>query len=246
MPTIDPSFRYVWLIWASAFLIPWGALYIVFPAQRKVMRWASIFTAPFGLTEPLFVPAYWNPPSLFNLAQKTGFDIESIIFCFAIGGIGTIFYNLLTGRSLVAAGSHEKTQPLHRLHLMAMLSPFAVFLALVFFPWNLIYPAIVAMAAGGVAIASCRPDLKMKIGVGGFLFLAVYVIFLLGLRWLWPSYIERVWNLKALTGVLISGMPLEEFFFAFGFGMYWSGVYEHVMWKYAVPTSTLRPRNAKL
>jgi hypothetical protein len=129
---------------------------------------------------------------------------------------------------------------------MALLSPFAVFLALIFFPWNPIYPAIVAMVIGGVATASCRPDLKIKMWVGGFLFLAVYVIFLLGLRWLWPGYIERVWNLKALTGVLISGMPLEEFFFAFGFGMYWSGVYEHVMWKYAVPTNALRLRNAKL
>jgi hypothetical protein len=27
---------------------------------------------------------YWAPPSLFSLAQKTGFDIESLIFSFAI------------------------------------------------------------------------------------------------------------------------------------------------------------------
>lgn len=38
-----------------------------------------------GFTEPLFVPAYWNPPTLFDLAQRTGFDIESLIFTFAIG-----------------------------------------------------------------------------------------------------------------------------------------------------------------
>jgi len=41
--------------------------------------------APFGLTEPMFVPEYWSPPSLFELAQRTGFDIEGIIFSFAIG-----------------------------------------------------------------------------------------------------------------------------------------------------------------
>ena len=60
---------------ALAALAPWIAAYIVFPNHRKAMRWASLFTMPFGFTEPLFVPEYWNPPSLFNLAQSTGFDI---------------------------------------------------------------------------------------------------------------------------------------------------------------------------
>ena len=89
--------HYAWLFWSSAFLIPWLFAYVAFPRQRKALLWASLFTMPFGLTEPLFVPAYWNPPSLFDLAQKTGFDIESLIFSFAIGGIGAVLYNLLTG-----------------------------------------------------------------------------------------------------------------------------------------------------
>ena len=57
------------------------------------MLLVSVFTMPFGLTEPLFVPRYWDPPSLFNLAATTGFDIESLIFCFAIGGIGAVLYD---------------------------------------------------------------------------------------------------------------------------------------------------------
>ncbi|NQY26146.1 MAG: hypothetical protein HRT92_03100 [Piscirickettsiaceae bacterium] len=48
-----------------------------------------MFTAPFWLTEPLFVPDYWIPPSLFYLAVTTGFNIESLIFCFGIGGVGS-------------------------------------------------------------------------------------------------------------------------------------------------------------
>jgi hypothetical protein len=34
---------------------------------------------------PWPIPEYWNPPSLFDLAQRTGFDIESLIFGFAFG-----------------------------------------------------------------------------------------------------------------------------------------------------------------
>jgi hypothetical protein len=69
--------HYVWLVWSGAFLLPWLAAYAAFPTQRKAMIWASLFTMPLGLTELLFVPAYWNPPSLFDLAQRTGFDIAA-------------------------------------------------------------------------------------------------------------------------------------------------------------------------
>jgi hypothetical protein len=71
--------HYVWLIWASAFLVPWLVLFAAFPHHRTTMWWASLMTAPLGLTEPIFVPAYWNPPSLFDLAQRSGFDIESAL-----------------------------------------------------------------------------------------------------------------------------------------------------------------------
>ena len=73
------SDQYVWLTWASSFLLPWLLLLWRYPAHRRVMLWASVLTTPFGLTEPLFIPRYWNPPSLFGLAQRTGFDLESLI-----------------------------------------------------------------------------------------------------------------------------------------------------------------------
>lgn len=173
------NYHYVWLVWSSAFLLPWAALYLAFPVHRRAMLWGSAFMAPFGLTEPLFVPVYWNPPSLFDLAQRTGFDIESIIFCFAIGGI-------------------------------------------------------VAMAAGAVANVMCRPDLKLNMLVGGMLFLGFYIVFLAGLKWSAPGYIEQVWNLPALSGIAPFGFPIEEFLFAFGFGLFWTGVYEHFTWRRSV------------
>jgi hypothetical protein len=71
------TYHNVWLGWASGFLLPWLALYVTNPQFRPVMWRVSLVTAAFGLTEPIFVPEYWNPPSLFELAQRTGFDIES-------------------------------------------------------------------------------------------------------------------------------------------------------------------------
>ncbi len=229
--TIMISETYVWLVWSSAFLVPWAIAYLAFPAHRRAMIWSSFFTMPFGLTEPLFVPYYWSPPSLFDLARRTGFDIESLIFCFGIGGIGAVLYNLLMRQSLEAMPAMERGQPHHRLHVWALATPFLIFPILYLFPWNPIYPAIVAMAIGAVATALCRPDLIKKIWLGGLLFLAYYLIFLLGLEWTAPGYIARVWNLEALSGVVIAEMPVEELLFAIAFGAYWSGIYEHFTWK---------------
>ena len=201
------------------------------PPFRHVMWRVSLVTAAFGLTEPIFVPEYWNPPSLFELAQRTGFDIESLIFSFAIGGIGAVLYNTLTKRPFGPVSAAERSRPLHRFHSVALWAPFVLFVVLYFLPWNPIYPAILCMAIGGIASAICRPDLKVKGLVGAAVFLILYALFMLGLEWFTPGYISQVWNLAALSGVAVGGIPLEELLFGFSLGWYWTGVYEHFTWR---------------
>lgn len=225
------SDQYIWLVWSAAFLLPWLIAYAAFPQHRAAMRWASVFTTPFGLTEPLFVPAYWSPPSVFDLARTTGFDIESLIFCFSIGGVGAVLYDLISGRLPMPVAASERHLQRHALHRWAIAVPFVSFPVLFLFPWNPIYPAIVAMMLGAAAAIFCRPDLTRKTWIGAVLFLAYYTIFLLGIEWSAPGYIDRVWNMKALSGLTVAGMPLEELLFAAAFGAYWSGIYDHFTWK---------------
>jgi lycopene cyclase-like protein len=227
---------YVWLVWSAAFLVPWAGLFVAFPQHRRPMLWASLFTAPFGLTEPLFVPEYWSPPSLFDLALRTGFDIESLIFCFAIGGVAAVLVNVVSGRSTVPVAERERHRHRHRLHRVVLAAPFAIFVALWPLDWNPIYPGIVAMLAGGLLTVWCRPDLARNTALGGVIFLVYYMVFLTGLEFTAPNgYIVEVWNLEALSGVRLGFMPLEELLFAFTFGTYWGGVYEHFTWARPVP-----------
>lgn len=221
---------YVWPVWSSAFLLPWAALWLAYPRHRRVMLWASLLTAPFGLSEPLFVPEYWSPPSLFDLARVTGFDLESLIFCFAIGGVGAVGVNVLTRRLPEPLPEGERRSRRHRFHAWALASPFVVFPVLWLLPWNPIYPAIVAMSVGAGATAACRPDLARKTLLGTGIFLLYYLVFLAGLELTAPGYIDRVWNLEALSGWRLFGFPIEELLFAAGFGAYWAGVYEHLTW----------------
>lgn len=225
------DYQYVWLAWSLAFLAPWLLLYVYWPAMRREMLIVSAATSLLGLTEPIFVPAYWNPPTLFDLAQRTGFDVESLIFCFAIGGIGAVAYNALTGRAVQPMAHAERHAPRHAYHRLAVAVPFIVFAPLYLLPWNPIYPGIVALAVGGAANVLCRPDLARNTLVGGALFLGLYLLFMLVLIASAPGYIEAVWNLAALSGMRVVGIPLEELAFGLTFGLYWAGVYEHLGWR---------------
>ena len=231
------KYHYVWLAWSSAFLVPWVIVYAAYPRLRMIMRRTSAITALFGVTEPLFVPAYWNPPSLFDLAQRTRFDIESFIFSFAIGGIGVALYTALSGSFLVPVTINQRHEPLHRFHKLGLIAAPIAFVPLALLPWNVIYAVIAALALGSVIAVRCRPHLARATLVGGALFLGLYTIFMLGLTWFAPGYIPQVWNLAALAGGLIAGIPTEELVFGAVFGMYWSSVYEHVTWSERVSHS---------
>lgn len=224
--------QYVWLIWSLIILVIWGVIYISNKRVRKEMLKMSLITMPFGLTEPLFVPEYWCPPSLFDLAIKTGFDIESLIFSFAIGGLGTVLYNLIFRRTHIHFSLIERNHNRHRLHLYILFVPLLVFgLLSLLTSLNHIYCGVLAMLIGGLATLYCRPDLKGKIWVGGFLFMLLYFLYFGSILPFYPQYVELYWNLDNLTHILILGVPIEELLFAFTFGMYWSGLYEHLYWK---------------
>ena len=187
--------QYAWLIWSLFILLFWLIIYIVKKDIRKIMLTASWWTMPLGLTEPLFVPEYWNPPSLFNLAQTTGFDIESLIFSFAIGGIGCVLYNIVTKSKLQPIEEAEKSHKRHRFHKYIMSVPVLVFLGMALFTnLNHIYCGVAGLFAGAITALWCRPDLKLKIWVGGILFTILYFIYFTSLRLVYPDYVEMVWN----------------------------------------------------
>lgn len=195
------------------------------------MLTVSLWTSIFGLTEPLFVPAYWNPPSLFNLAQNTGFDLESFIFSFGIGGLVVVLYEKFFPAEHVFLSQREKNMPRHRYHKLAVATGPAVFLSLLAFSGlNPIYIVFISLMSGGAVLLYCRPDLGQKMVVSAFIFTIFYFIYFFTLLAMFPGYVEAVWNLAGISGILVLGVPLEELMFAFGFGFAWSSVYEHFRW----------------
>lgn len=225
--------HYAWFIWSLLFLALWGVFYFTQKraGARRAMLVMSAWTLLTGLTEPFFVPSYWYPPSLFDLAWRTGFDIESFIFAFAVAGIAFVAYDRIFNVVDKKVSVHEKHLPLHRYHLIAISMTPVSFLVLFFATsMNPIYSAIISMFAGGFATWLCRPDLKKKMITSALIFLGIYFLYFVTLIWAYPGYVEQVWNLGAISGIRIVGIPLEELLFAVSFGFIWSTIYEHFTW----------------
>lgn len=224
----------VYMLWSLLLLAVWAGVYLLRRRLRRKLLWMGWTTALLGLSEPLFVPRYWSPPTLFDLAARTGFDLESLVFAFAAGGLAACALDALTGREPRPLPAMERDLPRHRWHRLALLSPVLLFIPLhLLTPLNPIYSACLALAGGALSTAACRPDLAPRLAYGALIFLAIYFVFFWSLAATHPSYVPAVWNLPALSGVLLLGVPLEELLFAATLGAAWSGFYEHVFWRRA-------------
>jgi hypothetical protein len=220
----------VWFSWSLLLLCIWGIVYAALksPESRHEMLVVSAWTSLLAFTEPLFVPAYWNPPSLFGLAQSTGFDIESFIFSFGIGGLAVVLYELIIPvRHVPFLKKHT-----HLYHPLALVFTPLLFVVIILLTRvNPIYAAIIALLSGGCLVLVVRSDLRRKMFMSAIIFLGLYSAYFLTLVVSAPGYVQRVWDLAALSGLEILGIPLEELAFAFSFGFFWSGVYEYALFK---------------
>lgn len=215
------SIQHIWLSGSLGLLFYWLFIYFLLvegKEKKKRMLIASLWTSLLGLIQPILVPEYWSPPTLFNLTQRIGFNIESFIFAFSIGGIALVIYGAIF---------KTKHLPVRKLHYFFLLLTPLTFLLLHFFTKiNPIYSVSIAMLTGAIWVIICRRDLVKKVLVGGVIFLGLYFIFLSGFNWAYPGYISQAWNLRAISGILILGVPIEELLFALTLGMFWSSLYE--------------------
>ncbi|OGE78018.1 MAG: hypothetical protein A2751_06040 [Candidatus Doudnabacteria bacterium RIFCSPHIGHO2_01_FULL_46_14] len=226
--------QYAWLIWSLILLLIWAIIYFSLRSKesKKEMLVVSLWTSLLGLTEPLFVPEYWSPPSLFDLALRTGFDIESLLFAFGVGGLVVVLYERIFRIKHETIPLSSRHSARHHYHFWAITSTPVIFIVLLFATsLNPIYTSAIALVLGGFATWYCRPDLKKKMITSAFIFLGLYFFYFLTLIAIYPGYVENVWNLKAISGVLVAGVPLEELMFAFGVGFLWSSMYEHIKWR---------------
>lgn len=223
------SVQYAWLVWSVLWVIVWLIVYrsLDTSSEKRKMFVVSLWSSLSGLAQPFFVPEYWAPPSLFDLNTRAGIDIESLIFSFGTAGLAAVLYDRIfhTRSPLICAVPNRRVCS----RFVALGWSLSVFALLLFLTeLNPIYAAMVAMIVGGSFTWYCHPDLRRKMVMSGLLFSGIYFIYFLTLIMMSPGYVGAVWNMGAISGVLVLGVPLEELLFAFAFGFIWSSIYEHM------------------
>jgi len=212
-------------------LVIYGAV----PRLRRALLWGSFIgagivvglaiilniTLLFGLdVMPKWVPNYWDPPQLFDFARKYQVSIEDALFYIVMGGIVSVIYEIATRRFI---RDHSKRQ----IHIDAILLAIALFFLSSLTNINAIYALIIAQTVTGAYIVVRRPDLLRHELVASVLFVVFYALFFWFVLLIWPHFINY-WNLKAISGILIAGIPLEELLWAASHGLFFGPLYEYV------------------
>lgn len=220
------EYRYVYLCAVLGAFLLWVIMFVWRPKFRKEMFLMSALVSALGVTQALYVQEYWTPVYVFPVPHL-GFGLEDIFLAaFLYGGLGSVLYRGIANERYICPPSI----PLSK----SLLECFAAFAAglLVFFfsefalELNIIYTTSLGLLAAGVALAVFNPQSLKTMLANGLLFGILALIGLGILDAVFPGYIAYTWNLEALSGVLIQGVPIEEFFFHFSVGFSFAIAYE--------------------
>ncbi len=218
------NYTYVYLVGSLILLFFWLLVYFLRKDLRNEIWFGSLLALPFGFTEFLFVPEYWTPPSLFDLIHKIGFGIESFIFAFACGGLASVIYEVVENKKLVK--NYRKLKYAHHFAFILMAILFIVLEIII--PAKPIFNLDIAILSSATFICFVRRDLVPHTILSGLFFTVFYYFFGLTILFLYPGFVTHVYNLKNLSGFIITGIPIEELMFAFSVGAGWSVSYGYL------------------
>ncbi len=218
---------YAYLTWAVIFGLIWLILYVHREDLRYEIIFSSLLFLPFGLTQPLFVPEYWNPNVIFRFFGL--FDIESLLWCFFTGGIVAVIYEEVFKRTLKVSKYGKKARH-HAYFIYFCMISVAISIVFIknFTNWSVLRSLFIFMIWGFIYFVIYRPDLIQKSIISGFAFMILYIGSLLFVNYVFPGFILTQWNIQGSLGIKIFHIVIEEYLYAFLFGIGWSIVYEEI------------------
>lgn len=224
------TYRYAYLLGIDflMFLPAYSLIFIWRRDLRKEMLLAGlVFGVVAFLSEPIFILHYWHPEYLFPFSYKgiaLG-SLEDFLYGFLKGGIAATIFEVLFRKKF----SRGKT-PDH--HWKQMIVPIyaagtALFvIPVVLFSWNPIYTSALAVMAFLVPLAWYRRDLLPEAFASGILMMLLTFVGYKLVLLFFPDIIESWWKLPDLSGILLSGIPIEEMLESFVVGFFGGPFYE--------------------
>ncbi len=220
------DYQYSYLIGDLVFLVIWFVLFILRKDLRKKMLLISIFFGVIGLIfEVTHALDWWTP----HLITNTPIGIEDFLFGFAIGGIATGIYGGLFKKRVVVEKKDKKKIKKENLHFLIMWVFIILFYFICFFVFNLhsFYAAIITMGIFTVYILIKRKDLILNSLISGLILVVISFFAFWICEFITPGWVNHVWMLKNLSGVIILKVPLEDLIWFFFAGVFIAPLYEY-------------------
>jgi len=213
--------KFVYLIATIPFCIVWVFLFI----NRKDLRKEMIVMGCLISVVSAITSYYWWTTDWWRPLTMTGTRIgmEDFITGFTTGGIMAVIYEVVFKRALYKRKLHHHISGgLTLLFLMAQTTMWLFWgVGLTSF-WS----AIISMSIIAIIMLILRKDLLVNALLSGVLMVLVsllsyYTIVLISPSWLSHTY------LSGLSGIRLSGVPIEEYVFWFFAGLVFGPFYEY-------------------
>ncbi|MDP3764103.1 MAG: lycopene cyclase domain-containing protein [bacterium] len=223
------EFKYAYLVLTIPFIVIWVLFFIFSKRTRFEQLVMSFLLAPVGpISEMLYFIDYWKPESiLFTNIGPVKIFFEDLLFCFLVGGIGSVIYEAIFRKHLRRIKKIN-----YKTSLVAILITVSVVSYLLFkIGVDSIFSTSIAAILGTVLIVSQRKDLLLDsifsgVGVMCIMFLSYFLLSLLVLNV--DELLRRGWLLyeSGLDIRIIRNIPLTEMVWGFSWGMLIGPLYE--------------------
>lgn len=203
-----------------------GLFWIFLFLRRKDLRRELYLTSfVWGICGPIaeiiYLRDYWHPQLIFGQKIK----LEDFLFGFFIGGIASVLYKELFHKHLSKNHDHSRHWSWFAPSFVAIgITLLSIFVLI--FQINSIYASIFMFGILTLIIIFYRHDLLLESLASGIGMVLVTLFLYIVLLKLFPELFVRLWLLKNLTGVFIFGIPVEELWWAFFFGLFAGPLYE--------------------
>ncbi|OGI85515.1 hypothetical protein A3A05_03690 [Candidatus Nomurabacteria bacterium RIFCSPLOWO2_01_FULL_41_12] len=216
---LEFSSTYTYLLGVIILFFIWCIVFLKKGINRREMLLAGVV---FGMGAVLIgikyaLLDYWHPEYIFP-----SIHIEDFFYGFFFGGICTQIYFFFFK---VKERTTDKHHPIF-VFISLFISIFSFVILTGVFKLNSIVSHILPPIFIGLYIAyKDYKDIKVQIWSGLFATIITFIIFKI-LLLINPNFVVNIWYLNNLTGILIMGIPLEEYLFAFSLGFGVSIFYE--------------------
>lgn len=221
---------YNFAILALLFLLPGVLIYLLRADLRPVIHVMALCSIPFGFTEFLFYPSYWEPEFLFDLAYIIGFGIEDIVWVIGLSAFTSTAYAAFTGRGYQTIVALTVRDLVRRCAgILAVVFGLVALIAAIGIP--MIYGSVAIMLGVTAFMCARRRDLIRPTLLGGLLATGVYTGLCFLFMAIFPGIFELTWHVERFSNIYLLSVPLEEVLYALGAGLAATAFYPYAFAK---------------